>query len=506
MTRGRSLELGALLLVAAVYAAVAALSPGFDDEFFDVRAHMAASGGGLGALFEAASQDPVHPTGSYLLTLALREALGSWPAVRVARSLAFVALGWALLRRLVPGGGGAAVAALVLLSPSLVLWCTGLRWFAEFTALLLAALALDRLVPPAGRAFLPALAGIVVALVHVNYLGLALAPALLAGQLIGRPRPAPGPAVLAAAILALGCAAPARAALEVADWGQRGSLLQSVVGTGHGLLVNHGVFPLSAAGLAALASAAALFGGVLALRPRAVLGTRLGLTVLGLVAALALSGLGLKFRNAAPLVPAVLAVALPLALAARGGAGWLRAAAAGVILTNLWGLLNVVGHRDTAKGSWNLPVATTLAEVRRLAQGCDRPLLVVWDPVLQFHLWQAGYDTADLAFRGGPSLPRGAAARVSCVLVVATNPGSSAGALWFQAPPPGLRPLVHIRADPHHAVKAARDPGIPGHYVTILSLAPSEAARHRRLLAESFYDATGPRDDEGGATPRPRPP
>lgn len=495
----RIVNLALLAAAASIYGAVAALSPGYDDEFHNIRWFLEAqTGGRLSDFLAAASVDLVHPTGSYLLGFGLRALLGDWELVRLVKSLSFFLLGLHLLGRLFPGLAwrGLDLRVLVLLSPSLLLWCTGLRWFGEFTLLLLAALAADRIIDRGRWPFFPLLGLLLLAMLHTSYMGAVLAPIVLGHHLVGHPslRSQARPLALTMLLLALGGALPLAAVLEAPRDTQTGPLLRSLAGTLHGLLVNHGVFPLSWPGAATLLATTSLFGLVIALRFRDLVRDRMGPVALAMIAAVALTGLGERFRNVTPLLPLVLGLALSAALQRRPGERPLlrRALAVSVLLfaaTNLWGMLNVLGHTGTAKGSWNLPVRATVEEVRRLVADCPRALVVVWDPVLQHSLWEAGMDTADLR-RGDsqPALDSASLRAADCVLVVWTYPGATRGTPFFSERALQLVPLARIGRDPDQAAKARLDPLVPDHYVTILAADPVAASRHARLFTDSLLD------------------
>jgi hypothetical protein len=111
-------------------------SPGYDDEFTNIELIERLGGGVLGYV----QGNDVHPPGSYLLDWLLFAALRDWQLVRLAVALftagAIVyAVEWLRHRH----GMRAATLALVLLAlnPALLMWCTGLRWYAWFVPMLL---------------------------------------------------------------------------------------------------------------------------------------------------------------------------------------------------------------------------------------------------------------------------------------------------------------------------------------------------------------------------------
>jgi len=257
---------------------------------------------------------------------------------------------------------------------------------------------------------------------------------------------------------------------------QTGGFLAAASGAAQALFVNAGIFPLSSLGAAsALATLAAL---ALIVREKSVRLLREEWVFFLLAAAIGMvaCGISVKFRNLTPLVPVLLLiiVANGLRLKARRAA---LASIAALALVNFAGAANVVAHRDTSKGSWNLPVAEVQAAVRETASRCGGNLVIaLHDQVLEAAL--PGYRLI------GPYVKEAAAAdfprKGECFMAVLTYRGA--------IPKPDYdRMLGGLPGNPAHIGEHGKDcyaatkrrlaPDIPDFYVRILDFGRLEEAR-----------------------------
>src|SRR5882762_3760883 len=123
-------KLLASLFVVALYMAVAFFSSGYDDEYFNVS--IVEQTPSYRQIVALANAGDIHPPGQYVINKILLDLLGSWswarPVTAAIAAMTIVAL-W--LSMAVQGAVHRAFAYLVIcLNPSLLLWCTGLRWYA----------------------------------------------------------------------------------------------------------------------------------------------------------------------------------------------------------------------------------------------------------------------------------------------------------------------------------------------------------------------------------------
>ena len=124
------------LLVITLYIFVGYTSYGYDDEFFNV---VLIEKLGWGAIQVIQSSD-VHPPGSYIIDVLLYKIFGKWEIVRAIIGLN-TALSLVYAINVVKNKYGirSAVISYILLglNPAILLWCTGLRWYAFFVPILI---------------------------------------------------------------------------------------------------------------------------------------------------------------------------------------------------------------------------------------------------------------------------------------------------------------------------------------------------------------------------------
>lgn len=470
--------------IIALYVACGWLSFGYDDEYFniDIITRM-----GFDAVAWTQTTD-VHPPGSYLVNLALHALLGDWSLVRVAiAGFAALCICWLIESVHRTSGSVAALVAVVLigLNPSILMWCAGLRWYAILLPLACLALAPPR---PGGWLAWGWVFALLLAMAFVGYAAVVLAPAILWLQWQRDPAPA-REKIIRALVLSLVCGAAyawqASIFLTVHSAGaagQAGSLFKALQGAAIAQFGNQGLFPLSVpAAIGAIGTGLLGLAGLLAalktrVLPRATLAWAL------VVAAMLVTGLGGKMRNYV-LADPLKGLALTELFMIAGPARWLpRAALAMVALANVWGMFNVVTHRDTTKQSWNLPIAATLSKVRAASAQCGgaTPILT-HEPVLTYWLAQEGarvigpYAGSEEAASGQlANLPAGGT--IPCVIVIKSYAGSfkddRIGAMYDLAD--GLaargRARSFVGRDDFYKVKQMLDPRYPEYAYQIIRL------------------------------------
>lgn len=478
-----------VLLVMATFAGTGWFSPGYDDEFYTIDAITRTHG--LAALARFIDGHDVHPPLSYLLDAVLHDLTGSWRAVRALSGLAVAASLVVFVRAATRDARALFLPCLLIvgLHPTLVMWTASLRWTAPFTALSMLALALILRNPARPGLFWTALAALLVLLFHTNYEALLLGPLLVALAVHARRTTfrAEWKLVLAAlGVAALLCVPQAMAMLH-GPIGRRGSqtgaLLSGLSGTAQGYLVNMGLFPLSIPGLLNMVAVAGLAGFVAITVRTRLLRQPLFLFWLAGTGLFLLSGIAVKPRNFTPLVPVLF---LLLTLLPLGSPHWRRAVPLFLLLAacQLLGLAHVLLHRDTGKGSWNLPVAQVMEAVRERARACPGTLHVaVYDVVLAH--WVAGEPglVTVSPYRPASTPPRAG----DCLVALLTYHGSLAPMFvqrMVASLPPSPATEVRLAPDPYADTKRRFDAGVPDAYVRLLD--------YGRLIAPVDLEAWHP--------------
>jgi hypothetical protein len=460
------------------FGVVAWQSPGFDDEVtsnISLIEHL-----GTWATVQLMQQEDVHPPGGYLLNGLLFDALGNWSAVRVASALAYATALLLWMRQALRQQGPVACMLVFVgagLSPTALMWCTSVRWYAYFTPLWMWALLV-----PEGRqgrwhAVKPALAWWLMA--HISYAAIVLAPVLIWWHALHWPggwrravRPFAGPWLVAA----LAFLPQAWVFITVHAHhteGQTSGLKNALMGVGISMAGNQGLFPLSPWAIASALGWAGLLA--LSLRKAQAGGRHVprGLWATGLATLLmVLSGLAGKYRNLV-LMQAPQTLWLSQLAGAIQRTRWAQLCVALIAGAQLVGMANVARHEDTTKNSWNLPVDEVVAQVKLATADCQQaPVVYTYDTVLARALkasLQRGF-VADYYQR----FDRQPAPTGDCVVLLQTYRGAltadshaalqaAVAQLGGQAAPP-----VHLGQDAHARLKQKLDPAFPEHPVSLL--------------------------------------
>lgn len=458
----------AYLALCLLYGSVGYYSLGYDDEFTNI-VMVERLGFGVVQFFQGTD---VHPPGSYFINALLYSVLGKWELVRLAGSLATAAsLVYAVesVRRKYGNRNAAVLLVLLGLNPAILMWCTGVRWYAYFVPLLI-----WLSITPARRGwwYWAKCFGGLFALAYLGYAAFIVAiPILMLYWQDSRETSKEK------AISMVKCGLPVAILYSYQLFifltvhikskdPQMSSLVQNLVGFAVSQLGNQGVFPVS---VAAALSATGLIGIVL-LALRADLAGNLKnrfFIIYSIGAALTiLTGLAGKFRNLVIVSPwQALWISTVRVRASQQRAYWLCLAA--LAAGNVWGDFNVATHQDTTKNSWNLPVGQLLADLAAKKDKCDGDLVVIsHDVALAWHLDKGGYQ--QISPYPHRAMPQEAlASKHRCAILIKTYIGS--------LPPDAYQRMIgevsamrYSKAEQHrygrdryHAIKKRQDPRYP---------------------------------------------
>lgn len=383
------------LLVAGLllHVTVAFTSPGYDDEFTNIQ--IVTRYQTIGEVISFINSNDVHPPGQYVVNRLLHDALRDWGLVRVVSAVAGYSallvllgrLGFLAESRLMP-------LAVIVFHPTLLMWCTSLRWYGYFTPLLLAAVTLVLTRRVKAAVYWPVLFGLCVAMFYLCYLGLLLGPVIVVAAILRRRHTLASelPIIVAAGLVASTLVIPQVRLFLMNHVGNRESqasgLPRSLAGAAMGLFTSAGFFPLSPASIVGAIATAVLL--VNSLRSRALQNEMAWATAIGAasVVVMVATGVAGKPRNLTPLVPLFMATVVAGSSGASDrwftrGALWLL-----VVCTAL-GAANVVAHTDTAKGSWNMPYREVLAAIQKSrSQGAPPLIIACHDPGIAFYARQ----------------------------------------------------------------------------------------------------------------------
>jgi len=478
-----------ILLVATLY--VSYHSPGYDDEFYNVRLHNdVLSNKTIENFLESAAKDPLHPSGSYLISLSLKELLGSWNNVRLVKTLITISLIYICILRLFPtlNSGFINWVAIAVFSPSFMLYGTGLRWGGEFTALYLVLVSLDKFIPSSHKCLFFLLYTITnILLFNLNYLALVLCPLALIYHLhriyFIEKSDIPFYVVPFTLFNMLTIAYFAHIIFNINQTTQTGTLLRSAIGLTHGIFINWGLFPISYSGFAAFSSVLLLCLLTAMNLHRRLFKSTLFLLIASSILLIFLSGIGIKHRNILPLLPIIFAFLIANTLCIFKARQRLKPLATICLIlfvsTNFFGITNILFHRDTVKGSWNLPVQNTLHYLSSKKKPCERVSIYLWDPVLEFHLAQHNYNVYRLT---NTKLMRYKLNSGDCNFLLSTTSGSYLNHNFFKFHLNLSSPLKKIGFDKYHEVKKLLGANAPDYYVKIFKLKEHQM----KLIAPHF--------------------
>ena len=376
-----------------LYGAVGYSSFGYDDEFFNITY---VEKYGIDVVSFVQSTD-VHPPGSYFINWVLFDLLKEWSLVRLINSV-FTASCLIYFINHVKNRFGPHIGAMVFIyvgiNPAILMWCTGLRWYAYFVPLLLFICITPNF---NSRWYWPKL---FIGLLLLGYLSYAVFIVALPLLLIYWNDCPDGTKIKIRSIFLLGSTVGILYAYQLIIFitvhvkygrGLTCSLLKSIVGFYVAQISNQGVFPSSLGGIMSAAGFFGLVGiGVIeVLRARRITGF---LIIYGIgTAGLILTGLGGKFRNFVILCPfqalwlstfgapslqnKTLSIFLALTLAGNG-----------------LGIINVVRHQGTTKNSWNMPTKEAINRLRLINRSCsDNVLVLTHDEALTYFFEKSGY-------------------------------------------------------------------------------------------------------------------
>jgi hypothetical protein len=381
-------QLIALVCLLILYGYVAYTSYGYDDEFSNIS--LIESGKNYTEIAGTINSMDVHPPGSYLLNKWLFDRVANWSLVRLINAVLAAMSLWLIWRRVAYLSGYAAFSFLVIcMNPTLLLWTSGLRWYAYFVPLLNLMLLLLLKNGRDKQLFWGLFFLIASALFYLGYISLVIVPVMFFIALYQRRDELKGelPTIASLSIVSLLICLPQLIVFYKVHLHNGSAQVSGYIGalTGLGLHVfsGQGAYPLTLAGVSMIIGNSLLFLTALQRGKPYFRDIGTQLFVLG-AASLLLVRLTAKFRNLV-----VLSVAQGMAQTIAYGQIRNRlvklVVVVGILVGNLWGLFNVTTHRNTTKGSWNMPYAEIMKAVKREALNDSTLVLITSDPGIAFH-------------------------------------------------------------------------------------------------------------------------
>lgn len=381
------------LLLLMLYGAIGLYSNGYDDEFYNI---FLVEKYGFNLLSIVQSTD-VHPPGSYLINFLLFKIFGDWSYVRATTGVCAASIfSYAIHSMKSRHGALSGIFAFVFLglNPALLLWCTGLRWYAYFVPIVAWLLITPR---TAGVWYWAKFSLGLILLAYIGYAAIIMAPAIL--WLYYSSSHATKVQRFKGAALAIGSASIIYShqffVFLTVHYHNKGSQVSSIGENLRGFAVaqigNQGIFPISIAGI--LSSCGII--GIFFLYIKYVIkhGQRSEFFMPYIITSICLIGSGLagKFRNFVIISPlqALWISSLPSDLMRQR----LFLIFAGILsFANFFGVYNVATHQNTTKNSWNLPSNEVIQLAVDASRRCvGRPYILTHDPTLTYLFQRRGF-------------------------------------------------------------------------------------------------------------------
>ena len=397
-----------LALQLFLFAYTAYNSYGYDDEYFNIN-----NVEGYTSLYELASDHlsgrfvDVHPLGQCLINYILLKAFGSWNLVRVIGALIAALSLWLYWRYLVAeklSDGWSILFAYVFMciNPTVLLWCTSVRWYTYFLPLVcVIGMLLSSPKALTTRKYLFwAVYFITVSLMF--YLESSSAIMIITSFILLLIQHRKALKEEYKAILCFGVLSLAFVSRQiylfltvlypsVKGSGEFYSLAASFVGGGHNFLSSHAVMPLSVPGIMLIAANFLLFI-VFIINIKAVSSSWPNKFFILSYAGIILARIAGKIRNFVGLTAPFGGFMADVFSRIRNKI--LKIAILALYLTGTsWGIYNVVAHTDTTRGTWNTPYAEILEFIADYNR--EDYIVLSHNPVFDYHAEQLGFNTAD---------------------------------------------------------------------------------------------------------------
>ncbi len=395
-----------LILPLLLFSVIAYNSYGYDDEMFNIR-HVE-SYSSLHSLIKSHLSGnfvDIHPLGQYVINYVLLKSLGSWSLVRVAGALIASLSLWLFWRYMAARKWEDYFALalsyiLICLNPSVMLWCTGVRWYTYFMPLLCFIGILFE--PPAfldsrkylfwGSYFVTATAMFFLEtsaalMISISFIMLLFQRRARFKQEIG--------AVILFGLLSLAAVSKQIYIFltilypSVKNSSEFYSLAYSFAGGGQNFLSGHAVMPVSVPGIILITANFIMFL-VFVMNIKDVLSSwRNKFFVLSYSAIIA-AKIGGKIRN-------FISTSALLGAFVTDSFTHIKNRKLKIFLLclyitgTIWGIHNVMFHADTTKGSWNTPYGDVIAFLESYDPEKKCPV-VSHDPVFNYHAELHGFD------------------------------------------------------------------------------------------------------------------
>lgn len=381
----------------ALYIYVAWSSFGYDDEYFNIRVVEENSLAGMVRLVQSTD---LHPPLSYIINYLLYQVTGNWNMVRVTSSLLFLASLFYYVSKITDRRSRLLALLLLGLNPAILLWGTGIRWYAY----LLPVLMILTVLPDHRKWYYwPRFFLLMLVTCFLGYVGFFLfVPYFLFYWLndkddtVKKLRKIFLPALVFVSVYAyqfyIFLSVHSKMNLSETSNRQVFDLRDSLASWVSSVAGNQGIFPVSLWGICSVIGAAILYLAAL-LAFREANRQKHGLVFLIGSVLFIVSGIAGKIRNLMLLEPS--RNSLFLSIPHKTGV-WVMTGFLLLLAGNAAGVYHVIMHKQTTKNAWNIPLQETIEKIAQMEMPGRKEICFTHHPTFTFYLVRMGKDPVSL--------------------------------------------------------------------------------------------------------------
>jgi len=387
-----------------LYATIAFHTTGYDDEFFNINIVENFTLHEIIAL--PISANPHHPNYAIAINKLLYLYFNDWSIVRLINSALFSTALFTFfyfISKSLPLKQQFFLFLITCLNPTFLMWGTSLRWYVYFLPMMMGFI-LHLKYNSTKNYFIHYLISFALffIMLHINYVALIVCPILI--FLFWYQRKFNKNDLLTLIILTIAFILFSYSELVyffqkyfIYGQEQMTSLGNSIFGLGLHLLSNMGSFPFSLGGmLYMLSMLILLFVGIFHINK--LDRTNLLFLILGYLVFI-FAAIGAKYRNFVVFIPSESIIKGNIFALVKPRIQTLILVL--LVISSSIGIYHIMHHRDSLKGSWNLPVYEVIQYIdsTSLMHSCDNIMILTTEPVLNWHLSQ-NFKDVQLSIRG----------------------------------------------------------------------------------------------------------
>lgn len=377
------------LLAIVIYVYVAYTSFGYDDEYFNIR--VVTEHHFRGMIHEIQTSD-LHPPLSYILNYFLYQITGNWSVVRSLSAIFFLSTLFYTTRSIEDRFQRILMILLLGLNATILLWVTGLRWYAYLLPLLLI---WAKLPDNHKWYYWPKFFLLLLLICFTGYVGFFLAVPYFIYYWLSDKRSIKNKIFSASKscfLFLLGYGyqfyifITVHSKMNFADESNKQvfDLKASISAMLSSMVSNQGVFPLSWPGLCSIAGAGIIYL-VMVISVKKTLQQNQLILFLGTSILFLLTGIAGKVRNLVLLEPSR---ANLFSKAVTYGKTWGKLGFVFIMIGNVAGIYHVISHQQTTKNGWNIPLTNALTTLDVKEMKDRQEVYFTHHPTFTFYLLQ----------------------------------------------------------------------------------------------------------------------